>query len=154
MTNLIATILFLTNIVETLEPSGDSKVRTETIVAVVMVPGWLTNSVPVSTNTTRWVWSQSPMKLERTPLDVRDQPPPLPPNSPAPEARWFPAPAAPKPLVLAWKHDPPDPRVEFVVESSVDLLVWQERSRQTLTSWPIPLGETHGFFRVASTWRP
>lgn len=155
MTNLIATILFLTNILETLDTSGDSKVRTETIVAVVMVPGWLTNTVPVSTNSTRFVWTQSPMKLERKPLEVRDAPPLPPgiiPNSSLPGIRLNQI-MPQKRLALQWDYDPPDPRVEFVVESSTDLVAWQERSRQMETQWPIPPGQRYEVFRVASTWR-
>lgn len=78
-TNLVATILFATNSVTSLHPSGDEKVRTETVVALVTVPGWTTNVVKISTNTTRWVWCEEPLKPERRPLDVKDLPP-MPPK--------------------------------------------------------------------------
>ena len=52
MTNLIAiaTIMFSTNIVESLHPSGDSKIRVEVGMATVNVPGYLTNVITLSTN--------------------------------------------------------------------------------------------------------
>lgn len=77
MTNLvaIATIALSTNAVESLHPSGNEKVRVETVVALVTVPGWTTNSVNVSTNVTRFVWATAPLKPERKPLEHPDLPP-------------------------------------------------------------------------------
>lgn len=85
ITNLfaIATILLSTNIVEHVSPSGESKVRVETAVATIAVPGWMTNTMGLSTNTTRYVWCEVRPRPERNPLGISDFPP-LPPALPKP----------------------------------------------------------------------
>lgn len=80
---LVATVLFSTNVVESLHPSGEEKLRTESVFAVVTVPGWSTNVVGISTNSTRYAWCEIPLKLMRDPLTQTHLPPPMPPLYPA-----------------------------------------------------------------------
>lgn len=78
MTNLlaVATIVLSTNVTETLHPSGQSKVRVSIVNATVMVPGYVTNTVPQSTNVKHFVWCEVPN--HRRPLETKDLLPPMP----------------------------------------------------------------------------
>lgn len=153
-TNVIATIIFATNVVNSFHPSGDSKVQTTTVERTVVVPGVITNVANVSTNVKFFIMTPVPEKPQRRPLELRDGAPPLPPGAKPPEVKWYPILGVPNnALALQWDYDPPDPRVEFVVESSADLLTWRERARIMETQWGIPAVETGEYFRVGSTWR-
>lgn len=82
MTNLtlVATVLFSTNVVM-FYPSSEERLKTESVFATVTVPGWVTNTVGISTNTTRYAWCEVPLKMARDPLSIRYSPP-MPPAFP------------------------------------------------------------------------
>jgi hypothetical protein len=67
---VIAHVCFSTNITEILHPSGNQKVRTEIAVATVIVPGYLTNTVMLSTNRTVLEWR--PVPTGRRPLEAKN----------------------------------------------------------------------------------
>lgn len=82
MTNLVAIVVLLTNSIVSLDPDNETKHITR-IVSVKHSVSYVWNgqtntvstNIPISTNHTRMVWCEVPLKIEREPLGSRDKPP-------------------------------------------------------------------------------